>query len=101
MSRLNIVSNNIDFSILEGDLFEVPDGDGIGYYPISWVVATFNDIQYYYPIHFLAKFVYMTSDCGQHDDDIFVNSRNLCNNFIEEVKAYGSLNIKKWNVLKN
>jgi len=91
MSRLNIKDNNITFKINEGDLFEVANEDGIGHYPISWVAAEYNGKYYIYPIHFLAKFV-------SHDEhgDHFVNSRELCNHFISDIKEYGSINLDKW-----
>ena len=32
--------------------YQVNNEDGVGFYPISWVVASFNNNKYFYPLHF-------------------------------------------------
>lgn len=92
MNILGIKENNIQFEIFEGALHEVANEDGVGAYPISFVLAVLENETYIYPFHFLAKFVEM------EEEFIFRNSRQLCEQFIHEVENHGSINIDKWNV---
>ena len=94
MERLSIADNNINFCIIEGDLVNVATEDGLGEYPISWVGLTYKGETYYHNIHFLAKFV----DKG--DADIFYTSKELCEDFIEKIKKYGSVKLDLWTKLE-
>lgn len=95
MSRLNIKEKNISFRIYEGDIHEVNTEDGIGYYPISWVIAEVGDKDYMFPTHFLAKFVEI-DDPECDDGYYFATSKSLCEDFIQSVKEVGSINLDKW-----
>lgn len=97
MPRFNIKENNITFRIYEGDLVEVANEDGLGQYPVSHVIATFGDKEYIYPSHFLAHFTYVE----EIQESVFMNSRDLCNNFINQIKQHGSINTEKWTELKD
>jgi hypothetical protein len=98
MIRLDVKANNIGFHIHEGDLHEVVNEDGVGTYPISWVVASFDEHMYFYPHHFLAKFVEVEVEDEVEDDFVFLNSRDLCDMFISKVSDFGSINLSKWSL---
>lgn len=92
MNRLNIQDENITFGYYEDDLHEVFNGDEMGYYPLSMVWAEVHGKRYIYPSHFLAKFIFV----DEIGESVFVNSRQLCEDFIARIKQHGSINLNKW-----
>ncbi len=95
MNRLNIKEKNISFRIYEGDLHQVNTEDGIGLYPISWVIAEIGEDAYIYPPHFLAKFIEVNAPENE-DTTRFVSSQYLCEEFIKTIEEFGSINLDKW-----
>lgn len=97
MTILNVKENNLDFFIIEGDIFEVATNDGIGYYPLSFVAFSFNNETYYHPNHFLAK---TTDHYDEETGDtvtILSTSKDLCNKFIEKIKSLNTIDLNRWN----
>lgn len=97
MTRIDINKPDVQFNIQEGNLFEVNTEDGVGHYPLSFVVVTVpkegqESVSYLYPCGFLASME------NFEDEYLLVDSRSKCNDFIDKVKAVGSINPEKWEI---
>ena len=100
MTTLNISQNNLDFFIIEGDLFEVVTVDGIGYYPLSFIAFNFKDDTYYHPNHFLAKTIEFFDDASGDSVSILYTSKELCEKFILKMKSLNTINLNRWEKIK-
>lgn len=90
MNLVNIEENNVKLGVIEGDLTEVNTPDGVGYYPMAWLLAEVNDVVYINPSHIIAKTI------SFEDDEVFLSTKDICNRQMNRIKEHGFLDLDKW-----
>lgn len=90
MTKILLAEHNVEFHVKEGDIHEVNTEDGIGYYPIAWIVAVVDGVPYITKNHLLAKMV------SVEDDYILYSTDALCKSLIETIRERGVINLEHW-----